>query len=288
MKSREECLRTLLRTVGGDGNLLFNVGPMPDGRIEPRQVERLREMGAWLRKAGDGLYGTRGGPFKPGRWGASTCTGDKVFLYVMDWPAEGPLRLPAIGRQVTAHRSLTGGTAALEQGPDGLALLLPAADRDPVASVVELTVEGKAFDIPPAAVGSAGASLASRKPAKASNVYQKSEEHGADKAVDDDPETRWATDAGTREAWLEVDLGAVATVGRVAIDECVDYGPRVKKFELQARAAAADPWKTVLEGAAIGKGYAKAFPPAPARFVRLNIRDASEGPTISELAVYKP
>ena len=48
MKSLKECLQTLVARAGGDGNLLFNVGPMPDGRIEPRQVERLTEMGAWL------------------------------------------------------------------------------------------------------------------------------------------------------------------------------------------------------------------------------------------------
>jgi alpha-L-fucosidase len=50
--------------AGGDGNLLFNVGPMPDGRIEPRQVERLKEMGAWLARYGDTIYRTRGGPWK--------------------------------------------------------------------------------------------------------------------------------------------------------------------------------------------------------------------------------
>ena len=50
MKSKKECLDTLIRCAGGDGNLLFNVGPMPDGRIEPRQVERLKEMGLWLAK----------------------------------------------------------------------------------------------------------------------------------------------------------------------------------------------------------------------------------------------
>ena len=48
MKSLQQCLDTLIRCAGGDGNLLFNVGPMPDGRIEPRQVERLKEMGEWL------------------------------------------------------------------------------------------------------------------------------------------------------------------------------------------------------------------------------------------------
>ena len=52
MKSLEQCLQTLIFTVGGDGNLLFNVGPMADGRIEPRQVDRLREMGKWLKRYG--------------------------------------------------------------------------------------------------------------------------------------------------------------------------------------------------------------------------------------------
>ena len=64
MKSLKECIQTLVRVAGGDGNLLFNVGPMPDGRIEPRQVDRLKEMGDWLRKYGESIYGTRGGPFK--------------------------------------------------------------------------------------------------------------------------------------------------------------------------------------------------------------------------------
>ena len=62
IKSLTECLHTLVRVAGGDGNLLFNVGPMPDGRIEARQVERLREMGAWLKQYGESIYATRGGP----------------------------------------------------------------------------------------------------------------------------------------------------------------------------------------------------------------------------------
>jgi alpha-L-fucosidase len=72
MKSLKECIQTLVRVVGGDGNLLFNVGPMPDGRIEPRQVERLLEMGDWLNRYGQSIYGTRGGPFKTTAQLAST------------------------------------------------------------------------------------------------------------------------------------------------------------------------------------------------------------------------
>lgn len=61
MKSLKECIQTLIRTNGGHGNLLFNVGPQPDGLIEDRQVERLKEMGARLAKNGEAVYETRGG-----------------------------------------------------------------------------------------------------------------------------------------------------------------------------------------------------------------------------------
>jgi alpha-L-fucosidase len=41
VKSLEQCLHGLIRSAGGDGNLLFNVGPRPDGTIEPLQAQRL-------------------------------------------------------------------------------------------------------------------------------------------------------------------------------------------------------------------------------------------------------
>lgn len=84
MKSRKECLNTLIRTAGGDGNLLFNVGPMPDGRIEERQADRLREMGIWLRTYGRSIYNTEGGPIPPQPWGVSTQREGKIYLHILD------------------------------------------------------------------------------------------------------------------------------------------------------------------------------------------------------------
>jgi alpha-L-fucosidase len=152
MKSRKECLQTMLHVIGGDGNLLLNVGPQPDGRIEPRQVDRLKEMGNWLQAYGDGIYGTRGGPFKPGTWGASTCKGNRIFLFVMQWPTNGPLRLPPVARSVKSSRTLTGGKAQINQSDAAIEISLDAADRDEIASIVELTVDGDAFQIEPIAV----------------------------------------------------------------------------------------------------------------------------------------
>ncbi len=140
LKSFEECLHTLVRVVGGDGNLLLNVGPMPDGRIEPRQVDRLRQIGAWLARYGESIYGTRGGPFRPGEWGASTHKGNEIYVHVLSWP-DGSLTLPPLAQRITAVDALTGGRAVAEQSSSGVVLSVAPDDRDPVDTLVRLTVE---------------------------------------------------------------------------------------------------------------------------------------------------
>ncbi len=56
MKSAKECIQTLVKTAGGGGNLLFNISPMLDGRIEQRQIDRLQAMGRWLEVYGERIY----------------------------------------------------------------------------------------------------------------------------------------------------------------------------------------------------------------------------------------
>jgi alpha-L-fucosidase len=164
IKSTAQCLQTLLRVVGGDGNLLLNVGPMPDGRIEPRQVDRLRELGRWLSQYGDGVYGTRGGPFKPGPWGASTCKRDKIYLFVMNWPADGPLKLPAIDQPISSIRTRSGGEASVDRTSSGIAIRLDRSQRNEIATVIELTVEGDALAIDPVGVPALDAASPSSQP----------------------------------------------------------------------------------------------------------------------------
>ena len=150
MKSLEECVRTLSSCAGGDGNLLLNVGPMPSGEIEPRQVARLREIGAWLRLNGDAVHGTRGGPFKPGPWGASTRRGRTVFLHVFEAGPDGWLRLPAIPHRVEAARVLgSGGDASWRQGPGDLRVRADARDTTAGSTVIALDLDGPAADLTP-------------------------------------------------------------------------------------------------------------------------------------------
>jgi alpha-L-fucosidase len=284
MKSLQQCLRTLVSTAGGNGNLLFNVGPMPDGRIEPRQVERLKEMGAWLKKYGASVYGTRGGPFRTGKWGASTRAGNRIYLHVYQWDGT-TLQLPAVPAKVTSARVLTGGKLSFQQTGSGLALSLAAGDQDPIDTLIALDLDRPAMELAPVRVTVPSASLAANAQARASNVYRSNPQYGAEKAVDDDIATRWATDSGTKQAWLEIDLGKPATFSRVAIREWEGGGNRVQKFELQYQDLGS--WKTIVSGTTIGTEYIKDFPAVTARIVRLNILDATEGPTIDEFEILK-
>ena len=137
IKSKKECIQTLVKVVGGDGNFLFNVGPMPDGRIEPRQVERLREMGDWLAKYGESIYGTRGGPFPRGDWGVATWRGDRIYVHLLD-PSLDVVRLPAIARKIDRSRLLTGGSVTVRQSVDSIEIVVPAARRQEIDTIVEL------------------------------------------------------------------------------------------------------------------------------------------------------
>lgn len=271
LKSLKQCLDTLIRCAGGDGNLLFNVGPMPDGRIEPRQVERLKEMGAWLARYGTTIYGTRGGPWKPGADFASTRRGNTVFVHILRWKDDS-LTLPALPRRIVRHAVLTGGSATVQQRPDGVVLSVPAADRDAIATIIQLDLDGSAMDLAPL-------ERPSTNRATASNVYQQMEDFGPDKAFDDDPHTRWATDSGTRQAWIALDLGKPTRFDGVAIHEA--YAGRVKQFEFQSRNGGE--WQTVFAGTTLGAEFTRRFPAVTAREVRLRISEATDGPTLTEI-----
>jgi alpha-L-fucosidase len=280
MKSLKECTHTLVRVNGGDGNLLFNVGPMPDGRIEPRQVDRLKEMGDWLRKYGESIYGTRGGPIKTTAQLASTHKGNTIYVHILAWPSD-TITLPALPKPVAKSSLLTGGTVTVEQTKGGFEIQVPAQNRQEIDTIVKLELGGPATEIPPVVMPSN--SLTAGAKAKASNVFQNNRAHGADKAIDGDSGTRWATDAGVKQAWLELDLGKPVTFARVAISEEFD---RVRRFELQCKDGAT--WKTFLQGTRIGEQYTKDFQPVTARYVRLSVLEATDGPTIWEFQLQPP
>ncbi len=139
MKSLTECIRTLAQCAGGDGNLLFNVGPMTNGMIEDRQVERLKEIGAWMSKYGESIYSTRGGPVPPQSWGVSTHKHDTVYLHVLC--DDQIVCIPKIDRKVKEARLMDGTKVEYSLTDYGTVFSLPEKGRDPHDTVIAVTVK---------------------------------------------------------------------------------------------------------------------------------------------------
>jgi alpha-L-fucosidase len=139
----------LAKTAAGNGNLLFNVGPMLDGRIEARQISRLKEMGDWLNTYGESIYGTKGGPFIPNNTYASTRKGNVLYVHVFD-RKEDVLTLPALkGVKVKKAHILNGDAITFSQSATGsIALNLPARLPNPDDTVIVLELNKNAESIP--------------------------------------------------------------------------------------------------------------------------------------------
>lgn len=143
LKSLEECLFTLLKTVGGGGNLLLNVGPMPDGRIEPRQAERVKEMGNWLKKYGESVYETTGGPYKPTDWLTSTRKGNDIFIHLLNYK-DNLVELPFPENiQVKNCTLLKGKKLDFEISGQTLKIELPQKEKEMI-SVLKITMNSDA------------------------------------------------------------------------------------------------------------------------------------------------
>ena len=140
-------IHLLVNVVGRDGNLLLNVGPRPDGQIDPPQAERLREIGAWLGKYGESIYATRGGPFLPGDYGVSTRRDRTIYVHVLKWPA-GKLLLPAIPAKIVRASVLTGGEVSVTQTKGGIELFVPLTARNEMDTVIALQLDRPANAIP--------------------------------------------------------------------------------------------------------------------------------------------
>jgi alpha-L-fucosidase len=149
MKSLEECIQILARTAGGGGNLLLNVGPMLDGRIEQRQIDRLVQMGDWLGKYGESIYGTRGGPFMPNDWMVSTNKGNQVFIHLFS-PPEKELVLPRLkNTEILSARLLDGEALTFEQTKNEVVIRLPGQLADGINTVIALELDKETASLGP-------------------------------------------------------------------------------------------------------------------------------------------
>ena len=142
-KSAPDMIRMIIDIASKGGNYLLNVGPTSEGEIPEPSVERLREIGAWMKVNGESIYGTTANPFpKAPAWGRVTQKGDNLYLHVFDWPKDGKLVVPRLGKKKVAATYLLSDPNCLplpiNEKPDSIEIVVSGPAPDKVASVVVL------------------------------------------------------------------------------------------------------------------------------------------------------
>ncbi|MFV0592527.1 MAG: alpha-L-fucosidase [Draconibacterium sp.] len=148
VKSKKELIRILTATASGNGNILLSWGPKWDGAFDPKQVERLEEVGDWLKKYGHTIYNTHGGPWYPENWGGSTYKGNKVYVHVTDVLTDR-LLLPVLNNRLKSVKCLTGGEIEYEQSSKAIVFDLTNADDTNESIIAELEFENKIHGMAP-------------------------------------------------------------------------------------------------------------------------------------------
>jgi alpha-L-fucosidase len=148
VKPLKDCLKMLVLGNGGDGNVLLNVGPTPEGVIAPEQADRLKEVGNWLSKYGESLLETRGGPYKPTTDFACTRKDKSLYLHFLKRDGD-VIKLPALPAKIVSATLLTGGQVKASQSATELSLTLAPGKPDEFDVIVKLVIDKPAMEIAP-------------------------------------------------------------------------------------------------------------------------------------------
>jgi len=250
-----QAISLLVRCAGGDGNLALGVGPTGDGVFLPDHKKRLLEMGDWLKQYGETIYGTHGGPYIPGIWGASTHKGNKVYLHVLaSW--NGVLTLPPLPARIQSLEVLSGGTAEVEQTPENLIIKMDPSLINPVNTVIALTLDRPASEIAPiktladpVSIGATATASSERNPKKGPQnvVVADMTEFSEGIFV----KSSWGPDSKDAQPWLQLEFSKPKAVSQLKLMEGkFGGGSRVQEYVIEAKVS--NGWKTIHSGQSIG------------------------------------
>jgi hypothetical protein len=138
-------IQLLAKAAARGGNTLLNVGPMGDGRIDPKDVAILQGIGEWWQVNGASIRGTGRTPLPVQAWGESTRKANTLYLHVFDWPRDGKLVVGGLKTRAAKAYLLAAPNTPLKMAQTGLDVTIdvPATAPHPADSVVVLQCAGE-------------------------------------------------------------------------------------------------------------------------------------------------
>lgn len=286
--------RMFIQTVCSGGNLALNTGPSPKGFINPPEVEVYKNMGKWLEKYGESVYNTKGGPYKPGAWGGSTCNGNNIYLHLLaDFAnnTSNEIILPALPGKVKNAILLTGGKVNVQQSEKELRITLSGEIND-LDNIVKLEMDFDVGKLEPIETILDGMEVhgiegsASTAPSKNKNAKTVFGEGNLTFAEGKKHKIWWQPANDDKEPWI---------MGKFQQKEDIDYimlaeqirNCSIREFELQYKNNSG--WETFYRGKQIGMDFCLKVENVKTNAVRLLIKDTHQDrtPAVGVFRVFK-
>lgn len=141
-KSAKNIIKYLINAAGRNANLLLNVGPMPNGKIQPEFTDTLKVVGQWLQQYGETIYGTEGNLIAPQQWGVITGKNKIRYVHIIHAPQSTTSVFIPLKEKIIAAVSFNGGQKIkYKQDNNGATVLLDGVQMDDIDTIIRLEIK---------------------------------------------------------------------------------------------------------------------------------------------------
>jgi alpha-L-fucosidase len=141
--SKHDLIKTFNTTLCGNGNLLMNIGPKPNGELAKEHIDRFYDLADWIKINKAAVYGTQGGPFKQGTWGGSTYKDKILYLHLREKVTTININTLGGYRIIAAADLATGNKLTFENNANEMIIHLPEYKEGTEIPVIALTLNKK-------------------------------------------------------------------------------------------------------------------------------------------------
>ena len=141
-KTVKRLIHYMVNAAGHNANFLLNIGPMPDGNIQPEFTDTLKAMGKWLQQYGESIYGTKGNIIPPQDWGVIATKDKSIFAHVIKKPSQAYIFIPTLQQKVNRVFLMANKKELkFKQVPKGLFIYTDSVEWDDIDTIIQLNLQ---------------------------------------------------------------------------------------------------------------------------------------------------
>lgn len=141
-KSEKELIHYLVKAAGNNANFLLNIGPMPDGDIQPEFIDRLKSIGNWLKQHGESIYATKGNIIPSQDWGVLTTKNNLIYAHILKRPSQSYIFIPITQQKINSATLFTNNkNLKFKQEPEGVFVYTDGIAWDDTDTVIQLRIQ---------------------------------------------------------------------------------------------------------------------------------------------------